>query len=206
MIYLRQATASQEVPLGYFVDATDEDTAETALTIANTDIKVWKTGATTLASKTSGGATHISGGIYYCVLDATDTDTAGPLKLFVHVAGARAVTLECCVLPANVYDSFVAGSSQVTEATIAAEVVIEMDANSTKLADTLAAVNASGDVTVDGTITRDYALKLLLAYIGGTATGMRAGDTTKVLKDQSGATIASATYSAGGTRTVVLTP
>src|SRR4051794_30734509 len=104
-IALRQSTASQEVPLGYFVDSADGNTEKTALTIANTDIKVWKNGATTLASKNSGGATHISNGVYYAVLDATDTNTTGPLVLFVHVSGALTVRLECCVYAANVFDS-----------------------------------------------------------------------------------------------------
>lgn len=104
MIYLKQSTASQEVPLGYFLDSTDGNTEETGLTIANTDIKIWKTGATSLASKNSGGATHISNGVYYAVLDATDTDTVGPLVIFAHVAGALAVRLECCVLSSNIYD------------------------------------------------------------------------------------------------------
>lgn len=109
-IALKQSTASQEVPLGPFVDATDGVTAETGLTISNTDIKIWKTGATTLADKNSGGATHISGGIYYAVLDATDTDTLGPLVIFVQESGALPVRLECVVLAANVYDSGVAAS------------------------------------------------------------------------------------------------
>lgn len=109
-IALKLSTASQEVPLGPFVDDADGDTQMTALTIANTDIKIWKTGATTLANKNSGGATHISGGIYYCVLDATDTDTLGPLVIFVHVADALPVRLECVVLPAMVYDSGIAGT------------------------------------------------------------------------------------------------
>lgn len=104
-IPLRQSTASQEVTLGYFVDSTDGNTEETGLSIANTDIKVWKAGATTLADKNSGGATHISNGIYYAVLDATDTDTLGPLVLFVHVAGALSVRLQCVVHPASVYDA-----------------------------------------------------------------------------------------------------
>ena len=43
-IDLRQSTASQEIPLGYFVDSTDGNTEKTGLTIANTDIKIWKTG------------------------------------------------------------------------------------------------------------------------------------------------------------------
>lgn len=113
MIFLKQSTASQEVPLGYFVDSTDGNTEETALTIANTDIKVWKNGATTLANKNSGGATHISNGIYYAVLDATDTDTVGPMVIFVHVSGALTVRLECCVLAANVFDSLVGATDKL---------------------------------------------------------------------------------------------
>lgn len=109
-IYLRQSTASQEVPLGYFLDSTDGNTEETALTIANTDIKLHKTGATTLASKTSGGATHMSNGLYYAVLDATDTDTAGSMIVYCHVAGALATRSECVVLPAQVYDSLILGT------------------------------------------------------------------------------------------------
>lgn len=104
MIYLRQSTASQPVSLGYFVDSTDGNTEKTALTIANTDIKIWKTGATTLANKNSGGGTAISNGIYYCTLDATDTNTVGPLNLFIHVTGALPVRVPCCVLAANVFD------------------------------------------------------------------------------------------------------
>lgn len=103
--YLKQSTASQEILLGPFVDDTDGKTAETALTIANTDIKVWKTGATTLANKNSGGATHISNGNYYAVLNATDTDTLGPLEVIVQVSGALPVRREYQVLPAWMYDS-----------------------------------------------------------------------------------------------------
>lgn len=127
-IYLKQSTASQEVPLGYFVDSSDGNTEETGLTIANTDIKLWKAGATTLANKNSGGATHISNGIYYAVLDATDTDTLGSLVIFVHVAGALPVRLECVVLAANVYDSIIGGgdildtnTAAINESTAAAE-------------------------------------------------------------------------------------
>lgn len=109
-IRLKQSTASQEIPLGYFLDPSDGDTAVTGLTIANTDIKLWKAGATTLANKNSGGATHIAGGVYYTVLDATDTATLGALVVFVKVAGALAVRVECEVLAANVYDSLIAGT------------------------------------------------------------------------------------------------
>lgn len=105
---LRYNTASQEIPLGHFLDSGDGDTEENGLTIANTDIKLWKSGATTLANKASGGATNISNGIWYCVLDATDTNTYGPMVVFVHVAGALAVRVECAVMEATAYDALYA--------------------------------------------------------------------------------------------------
>lgn len=122
-MWLRQSTASQEILLGRFVDSTDGNTEETALSIANTDIKVFKHGATTLASKNSGGATHIANGLYYAVLDATDTDTLGNLEVHVHVAGALAVKREYLVVPAMVYDAMVLGTDR-------------LDTNVTHVADT----------------------------------------------------------------------
>jgi hypothetical protein len=111
MYVLRQSTASQEIALGVFVDSTDGNTAETGLTIANTDIKIHKAGATTLANKNSGGATHISGGIYYAVLDATDTDTVGSGMIFCQVAGALAVRVPFTVLEEAVFDALYAASA-----------------------------------------------------------------------------------------------
>ena len=108
-IRLKQSTAGQEIPLGYFLDQLDGNTEETELTIANTDIKLWKMGATSLVNKNSGGATHMANGLYYTVLDATDTNTLGALVVFVHVSGALAVKVECEVQAANVYDSLIGG-------------------------------------------------------------------------------------------------
>lgn len=110
---LRQSTAGQEILLGPFLDDTDGKTAETALTISNTDIKLWKEGATTEANKNSGGATHIASGRYYAVLDATDTNTLGKLEVNVHESGALPVRREFMVLPANVYDSLVLGTDNL---------------------------------------------------------------------------------------------
>lgn len=150
MIYLRQSTASQEIPLGYFVDSTDGNTEETGLTIANTDIKLWKMGGTTLANKNSGGATHISNGVYYAVLDATDTDTLGSLIAFVHVSGALTVRVECCVLAANVYDSFIAGTDYFDVSTVQ----ISGSAVSTSSAQIgVNVVNAAGTAWGSGAIT-----------------------------------------------------
>lgn len=109
-IRLKQSTASQEFPLGPFLDSTDGVTPETALSIANTDIKLWKMGATSLANKNSGGATHISGGIYHATLDATDTDTLGAMIAFVSVSGALPIKVEFEIVSANVYDALIGGT------------------------------------------------------------------------------------------------
>lgn len=110
-MFLRQSTASQEVLLGPFLDDTDGKTAETGLTISNTDIKVWKGGGTTESNKNSGGATHIAAGRYYAVLDATDTDTVGLLEINVHVSGALPVRRQLYVLEEAVYDALFAASA-----------------------------------------------------------------------------------------------
>jgi hypothetical protein len=110
-MYLRQSTASQEILLGPFLDDTDGKTAETGLTIANTDIKLWKGGATSEANKNSGGATHIAAGRYYAVLDATDTNTVGMLEVNVHVSGALPVRRAFYVLEEAVYDALFAASA-----------------------------------------------------------------------------------------------
>lgn len=110
MIYLRQSTASQEIPIGPLVDSSDGNTEETGLTIANTDIKLWKCGASSLVSKNSGGATHTANGTYIATLDATDTNTAGSLRVQCHISGALVWWVDCVVLPSNVYDSMVAGT------------------------------------------------------------------------------------------------
>lgn len=106
MIIFRRNTASQEFALGPFVDATDGNTAETGLTIANTDIKFQWNGATTQTNKNSGGATHVAGGNYYATADAIDTATCNTGKVTVQVSGALAWQDSVQVWPEPVYDSF----------------------------------------------------------------------------------------------------
>jgi hypothetical protein len=164
-IPLKQSTASQEILLGPFLDETDGITAMTALTIANTDIKIWKTGGTTEANKNSGGATHIAGGRYYAVLDATDTDTLGALEINVHATGALPVRRECVVLPANAYDASIAGTDTIqadvtqwngtavtTPATAGSPVVTLADSAITSAkfaANAIAAATLAADVTTE---------------------------------------------------------
>lgn len=104
MLPLKYNTASQVIILGPFLDDTDGKTAETALSIANTDIKLKKHNGTVDTNKNSGGATHIANGYYYCTLDATDTNTIGRLTISVNMAGVLPVWHEFIVYPAEVFD------------------------------------------------------------------------------------------------------
>lgn len=107
MFLLKHNTTNQVIPLGFYLDSTDGDTAETSLTIANTDLQLWKSGATSLVSKNSGGATHMSIGVYQATLDASDTSVLGPIKIYSHVAGALVVVFEGLIVPITTYDAFV---------------------------------------------------------------------------------------------------
>ena len=100
---LRQSTASQELLLGPFFDRTDGVTAETGLTIANTDVRISKAGANIVA-KNSGGGTHDELGVYQITLDATDTNTVGTLDIFVDDSEALPIWTKCLVLEEAVFD------------------------------------------------------------------------------------------------------
>ena len=110
MLFLKQSTASQSVLIGPFVDSTDGATAETGLTIANTDIRLSANGGN-LAAKNSGGGTHDEAGWYTITLDATDTATVGRLQLHCKVAGALMVHHEFQVLEEAVFDSLFGASA-----------------------------------------------------------------------------------------------
>jgi hypothetical protein len=111
MLILKQATATQNVLIGPFVDKTNGADAETSLSIANTDIRISKAGADTVA-KNSGGATHDEIGYYQITLDATDTSATGTLQVMVHMtADALPVYNEFQVVEENVYVAMFAASA-----------------------------------------------------------------------------------------------
>ena len=93
---LQQSTAGQILGMGPFVSSTDGNTNQNALTIANTDIRIKKSGAAWV-SKNAGGATFQENGWYQITLDATDTNTTGIMEISIHVAGALAVWKTCWV-------------------------------------------------------------------------------------------------------------
>jgi hypothetical protein len=108
--YLKQSTAAQTRTIGPFVDDVDFKTAETALTINASDVRLKKNGADDVA-KNSGGATHDVNGCYHLTFDATDTDTVGELFYTVKVAGALQVFGSFTVLEEAVYDQLFAASA-----------------------------------------------------------------------------------------------
>src|SRR6478736_9487406 len=108
--FLKQSTASQSRAIGPFLDDTDFKTAETGLTIANTDIKLIVNGAAS-ANKNSGGGTHRVNGCYGVTFDATDTATVGELQVSVIVATALPVFARFFVLEAAVFDALFATSA-----------------------------------------------------------------------------------------------
>lgn len=109
MMFLKQSTAA-DIALGPFVDATDGVTPETALTIAQADVRLKKGGGAWAQKNDATSTTHEENGWYEVALNSTDTNTLGPLMVAVSEAGALPVFRELMVVPANVYDSLVAGT------------------------------------------------------------------------------------------------
>lgn len=125
--YLRQSTASQSRALGPFLDDTDFKTAETGLTIANTDIKLVINGAAS-ANKNSGGGTHRINGVYGVTFDATDTATVGEMEVSVVVAGALPVFDKFFVVEEAIYDAlFAASATGIPTATENADALLNRD-------------------------------------------------------------------------------
>lgn len=109
-MFLKQSTAAQSVAIGPFVDETDFKTAETGLTINNTDIKIVVNGGAS-ANKNSGGGTHRVNGVYGITLDATDTATVGEMEISVVVSGALPVFHKFQVVEEAVYDALFGASA-----------------------------------------------------------------------------------------------
>lgn len=84
MIPLTKATANQYVPIRLLQD-TDTDAGLTGVT--SPTIQIAKAGGS-LASPSDGTWTEVGDGAYWVRLDASDTDTEGPLLVIVTASGA----------------------------------------------------------------------------------------------------------------------
>lgn len=115
--WLKQSTAFI-FRVGPFLDDTDGKTAETGLTIAQADIQISKNGGAFAQTSASPTTTHDTDGWYQCPLTAIDTGTLGTLDVQIVVAGALPVWRHFTVVPANVYDSLIAGTDYLDAATL----------------------------------------------------------------------------------------
>lgn len=112
---LRQSTAV-DILIGPFVDSTDGDTEETALTIEDSDVRISKNGQNIIDKNDVTSAAHDEKGMYNCELDATDTDTIGQLTVYIHVTGALAVRHDYQIIEEDAYDFlYVSGAAPDTQ-------------------------------------------------------------------------------------------
>jgi hypothetical protein len=108
-MFLKQSTAVTIV-LPRFVDSTDGNTAETALTISQSDVRLSKNAGAFAQKAETSSCTHLENGFYSCALNTTDTGTLGLLTVAVAESGALSVERTYVVVPANWYDSQVLGT------------------------------------------------------------------------------------------------
>lgn len=111
-MWVRQSTATTLV-LGPFVDNVDGFTAETALTITNTEVLLSKNAGAFAAKSETTSLTHMSNGHYSCLLNTTDTNTLGKLRVIVNETGALPIWLDLEVVPAMIYDSQILGTDRI---------------------------------------------------------------------------------------------
>lgn len=107
--WLKQSTAASVIA-GPFVAETDGYTTKESHTTMN--VLVFKNSASDTV--TSQAVTHTASGYYNVELDSGSTDTLGRLRLgFNDSASYLPVWEEYMVLPANTYDSLVAGTDRI---------------------------------------------------------------------------------------------
>jgi hypothetical protein len=102
---LVQNLGGQRVLIGPFLDAGDGTTAQTALSIAAVDVRLWKAGAAAFAAA-SAAAVHVEGGYYRLDLSAADTSAAGPLVIAVSLSGSLHVRHDHLVRPSSIRAEF----------------------------------------------------------------------------------------------------
>lgn len=156
-----KANTAVDVLIGPFVDKTDGNTTEDALTLTAAEIKLSKNGQALTLKSDATAASFDDDGYYNCELDATDTNTEGNLVLIVHQsANALPVRHEYNVLAEAAWDSLYAakdtGLMDVNVSTITANAITAASINadaitSAKIADdALVAANfATGALTAD---------------------------------------------------------
>jgi len=128
-MWLKQSTAAT-ITFGPFVDATDAVTPETpaSLSAVAADIRLSKNGGAFAAKNDATNPASLENGHWSVVLNATDTDTLGRLRVACYKAGGLPVWADFMVIPAQVYNSIVAGSDQLDVSLPSADQILLIDA------------------------------------------------------------------------------
>jgi len=126
-MFLKLSTAAT-ITFGPFVDSTDAVTPETALGLVQADARLSKNGAAFAQKNDATSPAHLENGHYSVVLNATDTNTLGRLRVAVYKAGALPVWADFQIIPAQVYDSLVGGSDQLDVSLPSADQTLLVDA------------------------------------------------------------------------------
>ena len=113
--FLKQSTAATKNQ-GQFVDDTDGVTAETGLTIAQSNVKLSKNGGAYAQKNDSSTEAHLEDGMYELTLDTTDTDTIGELTVKTVVSGALTNLEYFYVLPTNAFDAIFGSDDDLVNA------------------------------------------------------------------------------------------
>jgi hypothetical protein len=151
---LKQSTAATIV-LGPFVDQTDGYTPETALTIAQADVRLSKNAGTFAQKNNATSCTHMENGYYSCPLSTTDTDTLGQLQVAVNETGALPVWRTFTVVPANAYESLVTGTEFLETTSLKADfsvsggtlTVKKTDGSTTQFTKTVTTTSGANPIT-----------------------------------------------------------
>lgn len=215
MRFLKQST-SVDVPIGPFLDSTDANTIESGLTLTQPDIRLKKNGGAWAQKNAAQTLSHEENGYYEVTLDATDTNTLGLLRLAVHESGALPVWDDFLVLPANVYDSLIAGTDtldvQVTG--MGANVITSSAINTDAITSTGLAASAANEIAdavfdradaVETGLTFRQAMRLIAAAEAGKLSG--AATTTIIIRNAiaDSKDRITATVTADGNRTAITT-
>lgn len=126
-MFLKKSTAVT-ITFGPFVDSTDAVTPETALGLVQADVRLSKNGGAYAQKNDATAPAHQENGHYSVVLNATDTNTLGFLRVAVYKAGALPVWADFDVIPAQVWNSLVDGSDQLDVSLPSADQILLIDA------------------------------------------------------------------------------
>lgn len=171
--FLKQSTAATVV-LGPFVDATDGNTAETALTVNQAAVKLSKNAGTFAQKGDATSATHMENGYYSTPLNTTDTNTLGRLVVAVRDAAALPVRQDYLVVTSDEWDRLHATTGPIATLGIVARGTAQA-ATSTTIQ--LASGETHADDTLNGCIvgalgaTQGYwQFRAITDYVGSTDT------------------------------------